>query len=102
MSTAAAYVELVTPLLFDPVKAVRVEAGARLAGTPPEMLEQYQQEALAETLAEYRETMEYSLDLPSANYNLGNLFSRLGDATTAERYYLAAIEIDDLFFPAKR
>ena len=100
-STAEAYVELVTPLLFDPVKAVRLEAATRLAGTPAEMLEQYQQDALAETLTEYRETMGYSLDFAHAGYNLGNLYSRLGDARSAERYYLSAIEIDDLFYPAK-
>ena len=101
VSTAETYVELVSPLLLDPVKAVRLEAGTRLAGTPPEMLKQYQQEALAETLAEYRETMLYSLDFPSAGYNLGNLSARLGDATSAEQFYLSALEIDDLFHPAK-
>ena len=100
-STAETYVELVTPLLFDPVKAVRLEAATRLAGTPPEMLEQYQQEALAEALDEYREAMSYSLDFANSGYNLGNLAARLGDASTAERNYGAALEIDDLFLPAK-
>jgi tetratricopeptide (TPR) repeat protein len=94
-------VELVTPLLFDPVKAVRLEAATRLAGTPAEMLEQYQQEALAEALDEYREAMSYSLDFAHAGHNLGNLAARLGDAGLAEQNYEAALEIDDLFHPAK-
>jgi tetratricopeptide (TPR) repeat protein len=100
-STAETYVELVSPLLFDPVKAVRLEAATRLAGTPPEMLESYQQEALAEALSEYRQAMTYSLDFAHANYNLGNLAARLGDAATAEQYYQSALQIDHLFHPAK-
>jgi tetratricopeptide (TPR) repeat protein len=100
-AAAETYVELVSPLLFDPVRAVRAEAATRLAGTPPGMLEPYQQEALAEALAEYREAMEYSLDFAHAGYNLGNVAARLGDAAEAERNYRTALEIDDLFLPAK-
>jgi tetratricopeptide (TPR) repeat protein len=95
------YVELVSPLLFDPVKAVRVEAAARLAGVPDRMLEPYQRDALTAGLDEYVRTMAYSLDFSFAGHNLGNLYARLGDATRAERYYRAAIEVDDLFYPAK-
>ncbi len=101
VSTAEMYVELVAPLLFDPVKAVRIEAASRLAGTPEDMLEQYQVDALEQALAEYRETMSYSLDFAFARYNLANLHARTGDAAQAERYYRSAIEIDDLFHPAK-
>ncbi len=95
------YVELVSPLLFDPVKGVRIEAASRLAGVPAGMLEPYQQEALAAGLEQYEQTMAYSLDFSFAGHNLGNLYSRLGDATRAERYYRAAVEVDDLFYPAK-
>jgi tetratricopeptide (TPR) repeat protein len=94
-------VELVAPLLFDPVRAVRMQAASRLVGTPIEYLRPYQQEALQETLAEYTEAMEYSLDFAFAGHNLGNLYSRLDDRRRAETYYRAAIEIDDLFYPAK-
>ncbi|MGD2154011.1 MAG: tetratricopeptide repeat protein, partial [Gemmatimonadales bacterium] len=94
-------VELVAPLLFDPVRAVRMQAATRLAGIPSGLLRPYQQEALDETLAEYREAMEYSLDFPFAGFNLGNLWARLGEPHKAEEYYRLAIEIDDLFYPAK-
>jgi tetratricopeptide (TPR) repeat protein len=33
--------------------------------------------------------------------NLGNLYQAQGDSQTAERYYRMAVEVDDLFFPAK-
>ncbi len=94
-------VELVAPLLFDPVRAVRMQAASTLAGLPERLFRPYQQEALAETIAEYQKAMEYSLDFSFAGHNLGNLYARLGDARLAEENYRLAIEIDDLFYPAK-
>ncbi len=96
-----ALVELVAPLLFDPVRAVRMQAATRLAGMPDQLFKPYQREALEETMSEYIGAMEYSLDFAFAGHNLGNLYSRLGDAARAETYYKAAVEIDDLFYPAK-
>jgi len=94
-------VDLVAPLLFDPVKAVRLEAASRLAGLPTELLRAYQQEALDEALREYQEAMEYSLDFAFAGHNLGNLYVSLQEPERAAGYFEAAIEIDDLFYPAK-
>jgi tetratricopeptide (TPR) repeat protein len=94
-------VELISPLLFDPVLAVRMEAANRLADAPAEALQPYQQGALADGLSEYRSVMEYSLDFSASAHNLGNLNARLGDAFEAERYYRIAVGIDDLFAPAK-
>jgi len=94
-------VELLVPLLFDPVRAVRLEAANQLADAPPGTLQPYQVEALSSGLAEYRRAMEYSLDFASSAHNLGNLSARLGDAAEAERYYRIAIGIDDLFIPPK-
>jgi predicted CXXCH cytochrome family protein len=94
-------VELVAPLLFDPMRAVRMQAAVQLADAPDQLLKPYQREALADTLAEYRKAMEHSLDFAFAGHNLGNLAARLGDAAEAERYYRAAVSIDDLFYPAK-
>ena len=99
--SAERLVELMVPLLFDPVKAVRIETATRLADAPDQMLQPYQREALATALEEYERTMTYSLDFAFAGHNLGNLYSRLGDASRAESYYRSAIEIDDLFHPAK-
>jgi tetratricopeptide (TPR) repeat protein len=95
------YVRLVTPLLFDGVRAVRIEAAARLAGTPDAMLKPYQRQALAQGLEEYERIMAYSLDFAFAGHNLGNLYTRLGDVARAEQYYHDALEVDDLFYPAK-
>jgi len=94
-------VELVAPRPFDPMRAVRMQAAVQLADVPDGLLKPYQREAIAETLAEYRKAMEHSLDFAFAGHNLGNLAARLGDAAEAERYYRAAVSIDDLFYPAK-
>jgi predicted CXXCH cytochrome family protein len=99
--TRQRYVELVSPLLFDPVRAVRIESAVRLADAPAQMLQPYQQVQRTTALEEYERTMAYSLDFSFAGHNLGNLYARLGDAASAERYYRAAVEIDDLFYPAK-
>jgi tetratricopeptide (TPR) repeat protein len=89
------------PLLFDQVKAVRLEAVAQLAGLPAHLFKPYQQEKLAATLQEYETSMSGALDFAYAGHNLGNLFTRLGQADRAERYYREAIAVDDRFYPAK-
>jgi tetratricopeptide (TPR) repeat protein len=96
-----AAIEQLAPLLFDPAPAIRGQAATRLATVPREALKPYQQEALDEALDEYIADMEYSLDFSFAGHNLGNLYANLGDANKAELYYETAIEIDNLFYPAK-
>jgi predicted CXXCH cytochrome family protein len=91
---AARYVELLAPLLFDPVRGVRLAAASRLAGAPADILQPYQQEALEQALVEYVEAMEYGLDLPHSGHNLGNLFGALGDPARAEHYFRLALEVD--------
>jgi len=105
MSVAAAdaeeLVDLVAPLLFDPIRAVRMQAAVRLADAPEGSLKPYQRQALEQGLEEYETAMRYSLDFAHAGHNLGNLAARLGRHEEAIRYYTRAIEVDDLFYPAK-
>jgi Tfp pilus assembly protein PilF len=93
--------ELIAPLLFDSVRVVRMEAAARLVGLPEGLFKPYQQRALAAALDEFKQSMAYSLDFAFAGFNLGNLYARSKDAALAEKYYRLAIEIDDLYYPAK-
>ena len=44
------------PLLSDPLRAVRLDAAAALAGTPPTLLKPYQREALEAGVADYVST----------------------------------------------
>ncbi|WP_136807764.1 tetratricopeptide repeat protein [Desulfosediminicola flagellatus] len=91
----------VAPKLYDPVKAVRIEAASRLAGIPKEKLRKEDLPTMAATLDEYRTSMEYNADFAPQRYNLGNLENALGNYQNAIEYYLEAINIDDQFIPAK-
>ena len=79
-SSAEELVELVSPLLLDPLRAVRMQAAVVLADAPDTLLKPYQLEARAEALAEYERAMSHSLDFAFAGHNLGNLYARTGDA----------------------
>ncbi len=94
-------VELLAPLLFDSVRAVRISAASRLGAVGREYFKAYQREALDKELAEYIEAMKASLDFAAAGMNLGNLYNSQGNAEEAEHYYRAALDVDDLFYPAK-
>jgi pentatricopeptide repeat protein len=93
--------EWLAPLLFDPVRAVRLRVASQLAGVPREFLTGEQSAALDKELDAYVESMRSMLDFASSGLNLGNLYESMGDAGAAERYYRKAIAVDDLFFPAK-
>jgi len=100
-TTIEGLITKLAPLLFDPVRAVRTLAGSRLAGAPDELLKTYQREQLAVVIAEHVADMRYSLDFAFAGHNLGNLYGQLGEIDKAVVAYRSAIEVDDLFFPAK-
>jgi predicted CXXCH cytochrome family protein len=99
--SAERLVEQAAPLLFDPVRGVRLQAAAQLAGIPDQFLKPYQRQALTDATTEYVGAMKYSLDFAFAGFNLGNLYAKLDRPDTAAAYYRAALEIDDLFYPAK-
>jgi len=92
---------LLGPLLYDPVKAVRMEAARRLAGKPSTHLREEDQKDFKQALSEFEKSMEYAGDFAYGRYNLGNLYVALAQPEEAIRNYQAAIRIDDLFYPAK-
>jgi tetratricopeptide (TPR) repeat protein len=89
------------PLLEDPVRAVRMQASARLAGPPSGQLPEPQRRVQSAALEEYVQAQRYASDLPSGPYNLGNLDAALGRTAEAVRQFRRAIAIDDQFFAAK-
>ncbi len=91
----------IVPLLYDPVKAVRIEAASKLAGKPSGYLDATQKELYKKVLNEFIASMEYSGDFSFGRFNLGNLYQELGKKEKALRNYKAAIKIDNLFYPAK-
>jgi tetratricopeptide (TPR) repeat protein len=93
--------ELIAPLLYDPVKAVRIEAARRLAEEPSWRPDPDQEKVFKAVLKEFVASMEYSADFAFGRYNLGNLYVALNRPEEAIQNYLAAIKIDGLFYPAK-
>lgn len=91
----------IAPKLYDPVKAVRMEAAVMLSTLPKERLRKDDRETFQRGLQEYQEAMLYNADLAPQRYNLGNLAANLGDDARAFEAYQRAIVIDDQFYPAK-
>jgi tetratricopeptide (TPR) repeat protein len=96
-----ARLQLLGPLLYDPVKAVRIEAGQKLAATPVEQMDPVVGTKFRAVIDEYRLSMEYTADFAPSRHNLGLLYANLGQPDKAEANYRQAIAIDRLFYPAK-
>ena len=93
--------ELLAAMLYDPVKAVRIEAARRLTEIPSPQLDEKENELFKTILLEYQQAMEYSADFAFGRYNLANLYTNLKKPELAIENYKAAIRIDDQFYPAK-
>jgi predicted CXXCH cytochrome family protein len=93
--------ELLSALLYDPVKAVRIEAARNLAGISSQYLTPDLQKVLQAGVAEFEGVMEYTADFAASRYNLGNLYASLKQQERSIENYKAAITIDDRFYPAK-
>jgi tetratricopeptide (TPR) repeat protein len=92
---------LIAPKLYDPVKAVRMEAALSLAGVPEERMRPEDVQPFRDGISEYRTAMLYNSDFAPQRYNLGNLAAVEGKTEQAESFYLDAIRIDEQFYPAK-
>ncbi len=92
---------LLTSMLYDPVKAVRIEAARRMAEISDPALDSNLKMVFQAALDEYRKAMEYSADFAFGRYNLGNLYVALRRPEEAVENYQAAVKIDNLFYPAK-
>lgn len=92
---------LLGPLLRDPVRAVRAEAAARLAGEAAERLPESLRKAHAQAIEEYEAAQRYMSDLPSGPYNLGNLRAVQGRLQEAEEEYRRALQLDGQFHLAR-
>jgi len=89
------------PMIYDPVKAVRIEAALKLSQLPAETIDSSWSKPYREALDEYESSMLYVADFPSGSFNLANLYSRLGKTKDAEFNYKKSIATDSEFYPAK-
>jgi len=91
---------ILSRLLTDPLRAVRIEAARALADVPLDRQTSEQRQALDRGLAEYRYAQEINADRPEAQVSLGVLADRRRDPDTAQRAYERAIWLDPTFVPA--
>jgi predicted CXXCH cytochrome family protein len=83
-----------SPLLSDPIRAVRAATASRLADFARTSLTKDDKDALTRALAEYRQSQEHALERAGPHMNLGNLAERLGDTAQAEEHYRHAMRLE--------
>jgi tetratricopeptide (TPR) repeat protein len=93
--------KIITPLLNDPVRGIRVEAAIRLSEVPETQLSDPVKKARKAALEEYRNVNLYVSDFPGGRYNIGIMYANAGDLEKAAESYRAALKIDNLFYMAK-
>lgn len=92
---------LIFPLLYDPVRAVRIQAALGVSSVKNLELTPDQKKVLDAGIEEYFSAMKYSSDFPSGRYNLALMYQAQNLTDKAIENYEQSIRIDRLFVPAK-
>lgn len=98
---AATRTAALTPLLGDPVRAVRIAAARSLSSLPRNQLDSSRLADFDAAVAEYIVAQSISLDMPGAHLNLAVLYQNIGRIDLAEAHYLDALRLDPDFTPAR-
>lgn len=91
--------DLLLPLLNDPVRGVRAEAGRALSGVPESALTPTRARALVRAMRDYERGQRAHSDLPPGRINLALFYTAQGRLEKAIREYRVAIEQDPEFIP---
>jgi tetratricopeptide (TPR) repeat protein len=93
-------VQLVSRMLKDPVRAVRIEAARVLAPIPAGDLPEEQRVSLEKALEEHVASPQAMAERPEAQMNLGNLYAAQGESRAGLLAYETAIELNPVYVPA--
>lgn len=88
---------LVSPMLSDPVKMVRVEAANVLAGTSSEIMKGTDAQRFNRAISEYEQSLMLNSDFPANASQLGILYLRLARYDEAKRWLTFSIQLDSQF-----
>jgi tetratricopeptide (TPR) repeat protein len=91
---------LVSPLLGDPVRAVRIRAAGLLAGAPTDGLSGDERKRLDQATNEFIAAQELNADRPESRTMLGGFDARRGEMQHAEAEYQAAIRLSPSYATA--
>jgi predicted CXXCH cytochrome family protein len=94
-----ARVDVLAPLLADPLRAVRIEAARSLAGAQ-DRLSPAQQKDWKRAADDYLATLDYASDQPESHVALGVFRAALGEHEAAAKAFDAALRLDPSFEPA--
>ncbi len=92
--------QLLAARLEDPVRAVRIEAAAQLAGAPEAHLAQAARAPFVRALGEYQASLDYNADRPDVVVAAGDLAQARGDDAGAQAAYRRALKLEAGFAPA--
>ncbi|MEE2674529.1 MAG: HEAT repeat domain-containing protein [Myxococcota bacterium] len=88
-------------LVSDPVRSVRVEAARVLSGFPTESIAPQDRDAFEEALDEFRDGQLALADTPEAHLNLGVLHARRGRHAASEEAFRVGLRLQPDFVPAR-
>jgi predicted CXXCH cytochrome family protein len=91
---------IVSPLLSDPVRGVRLRAISLLASVPAASQPTADRPHFNQAAAEFIVTQRLNADRPEGRSALGNFFARRGMAAEAEIEYRAALRLSPEYAPA--
>ena len=92
---------LATPLLKDPVRAVRMTAAYALSNVNPQRLSNDVYSLVVAGMAEYQTYLRGNQDMRAGQFSLGVYHERQGNLPAAETAYLKTLEQDSLFNMAR-
>ncbi len=91
---------LVSPLLSDSVRGVRIRAASLLAPVPTPRQPQADRERFERAADEFVVAQRFNADRPEARTALGAFYVRRGNTAEAEREFTAALRLSPQFAPA--
>ena len=91
---------LVSPLLTDASRGVRIKAADLLAAVPAASQSPADREKFERAAAEFVAAQRLNADRPESRSRLGNFYARRGFAADAEAEYRAALKLSPQFAPA--
>jgi tetratricopeptide (TPR) repeat protein len=97
---AQEHIRFAAPLLTDPVRSVRIAAARLLAGTPPNLLQDGQREALDHAISELIASENATAERPENHVNLALLYVQMNRTADAEGELNTALRLDPRFVPA--
>jgi len=89
----AARLPLVSPLLRDPIRTVRIDAARTLAAVPKETMNSSERADFEKALAEYVQSQMVDADRAEAHLNLAGVAVEQGDLDRAEGEYKTALSL---------